>query len=127
MPDSEKKIIEPTPEQVESLLGEKGSIKDFAIHEVTGMEVCASVKDVMAAKGIPASEELKPGDEIFVQGLLRGEIRHGIVEESDELGIYWTTGGVAGNLFKCNDDRQCWVTTGYINLEAIEVEDNGSR
>ena len=144
----DKKIIIPTPEQVESLCGgnTESSGKGWMMCEYSGHEILKVPDDIQGK----AYDNLTPEDfEHLRQMATDAEVqRQHFVTNPAGLRVgdnilcfmalehwYWATvseldedgglamspdAGLAFELEFSDDDRHCWVTPGAMNLEALE-------
>jgi hypothetical protein len=89
---------------------------DFVCHEYIGMEVWRTGHP---GKLLTNKDDLKPGDKISTLGLF-GEEREMTVKTDGE-GVYAEDEvNMMAVLQFDQDDRHCWVSTGFINKKALE-------
>ena len=90
--------------------------------EVVGTEIYASVEELKANK--PITEEPSAGQEIIVLHPFAWWCRVK-VEKDSYGGLNGYDGHHTYPLKRCEDDRNCWVSVGCVNMDAVKKLDLG--
>jgi len=140
---SEKKIVIPTPEQVESITNPSPPSGGWMMCEYSGMEILKVPSDIqdksyddltdqdseclrqMIKKPqdhwVTTREGLRVGDKILCFMALEHWYWATVSELDEDGGLAMSPdAGLAFELEFSDDDRHCWVTPGAMNLEALE-------
>ena len=90
----------------------------FVCHEYMGARVYKMLDGVPVEEPLKNRDDIRVGTELAVPALMGGY--HVMTVEKDEYGQFTAKGGHLSAILRFGeDDRQCWVCVGLVNLGAV--------